>query len=409
MEDPPSVSDGTPVRDEPMRLLDHAASAPLSQAERAVRALTHERESAEPLEIQLLAATLDYPATLRTVAAAFVPRFADWGFIHLVDEAGVPRRVKVAHSDPGKAELAAQFQSLASGTLTGQCIRDRVPRLVREVNQDVLRWAAHNEHHFGALQALGPHSILVLPLLARDRCIGGITLMRAAHIPGFGEADLVAAQELMVPAALALDNARAAAADRQARDSAAEKADVERHARIEAERGVLRLRRLQSVAGSLASALALEAVGRIVFENGLSLMGAKSGTLALKNGEGNLEIGYSFGWPPAVLEQWRTFRADAPSLLAEVFRTQTPLWVDSFEALSQIYPSALELPRVCGEEAWAALPLVADGRVLGALGLGFPGRRHLDDAEREFVVAMAALAAQAIARVKLCRDDPGLR
>jgi hypothetical protein len=87
---------------------------------------------------------------------------------------------------------------------------------------------------------------------------------------------------------------------------------------------------------------------------------------------------------------------------------QTPLWVDSFEALSQIYPSALELPRACGEEAWAALPLVADGRVLGALGLGFPGRRHLDDAEREFVVAMAALAAQAIARVKLRRGSPGL-
>ena len=155
---------------------------------------------------------------------------------------------------------------------------------------------------------------------------------------------------------------------------------------------------MDTVAGSLASALAPEAVGRIVFENGLSLLGAKSGTLALANGEGDLEIAYSFGWPPAVLEQWHVFRADAPSLLAEVFRTQTPLWIDSVEALADVYPSAMELPRASGEEAWAALPLVADGRVLGALGLVFPGRRHLDDAEREFLVAMAALAAQAIAR-----------
>ena len=397
----PSLSARAPVRGEPLRLVDAggaASSAPLSQAERAARALAQERQSAEPLEIQLLAATLDYTATLRTVAAAFVPRFADWGFIHLIDDACVPRRVKVAHADPGKAELAAQFQLLASGTLTGQSIRDRVPRLVREVNQDVLRWAAHDERHFAALQALAPHSIMVLPLLARDRVVGGITLVRAAHIPGFGEADLVAAQELTVPAALALDNARAAAADRQARDSAAERADVERHARIEAERGVLRLRQLQSVAGSLASALAPEAVGRIVFENGLSLMGAKSGTLALGEGEADLEVIHSFGWPPAILERWRTFRADAPSLLAEAFRTQTPLWVDSFEALADAYPSAVELSRACGEEAWAALPLVADGRVLGALGLGFSGRRHLDDSEREFVVAMAALAAQALAR-----------
>ena len=185
----PSLSARAPVRGEPLRLVDAggaASSAPLSQAERAARALAQERQSAEPLEIQLLAATLDYTATLRTVAAAFVPRFADWGFIHLIDDAGVPRRVKVAHADPGKAELAAQFQLLASGTLTGQSIRDRVPRFVREVNQDVLRWAAHDERHFAALQALAPHSIMVLPLLARDRVVGGITLVRAAHIPGFG-------------------------------------------------------------------------------------------------------------------------------------------------------------------------------------------------------------------------------
>ncbi len=406
----PSLVNWFPAeRSESLRLVNGggAALAPLSQSERAVRALAQGRQPEEPLEIQLLAATLDYAATLRTVAAAFVPRFADWGFIHLLDEGGIPRRVMVAHADPGKAELAAQFQSLASGTLTGQAIRDRVPRLVREVNQDVLRWAAHDGLHLAALEALAPRSILVMPLLARDRVIGGITLMRAAHVPGFGEADLVAAQELTVPTALALDNARTVVADRLARDKAAESGDVERHARIEAERGVLRLRRLQSLAGSLASALAPEAVGRMAFDNGLSLLGPKSGALALAGGEAGLEIVHSFGWPPAILERWRTFPADAPSLLAEAFRTQTPLWIDSSEALSQIYPSALELPTANGEEAWASLPLVADGRALGALGLGFPARRHLDDAEREFVVAVAALAAQAIARARFPRGGRG--
>ena len=92
------------------------------------------------------------------------------------------------------------------------------------------------------------------------------------------------------------------------------------------------------------------------------------------------------------------------ALLAEAFRTRTPIWINSFEALSQVYPSAVELPKARAEEAWAALPLVADGRVLGALGLGFAGRRHLDDAEREFVVALAALAAQAIARAQHRRE-----
>ena len=193
-----------------------------SLAERAARSLAEglQGRHEEPFEIQLLASMLDYAAALEVVSAAFVPRFADWGFIHLVDEAGIARRVKVAHADPAKAELAEHFRSLApepgKATITGQAIRDRSPRLVREVSEHVLRWAAHDHRHYLALKALAPRSILVLPLLARGRCVGGVTLMRAEQTPGFTEADLVDAQKLIVAAALALDNA-----ERFARASAA--------------------------------------------------------------------------------------------------------------------------------------------------------------------------------------------
>lgn len=382
-----------------------APATPLTQAERAARALADGRREVEPFEIQLLTDALDYRATLRTVAAAFVPRFADWAFVHLVDEAGIPRRVKVAYADPARAELAAQFRSVAPGpgwaTLTAQSIRDGAPRLVRDVSEEVLRWAAHDERHLAALQALAPHSMLVLPLQARDRVIGGVTLMRAAQPARFVEDDLVAAQKLTVPAALAIDNARSIAAERFARDRAAEVADVERHARLEAERALTALRRLQGLAVSLSSPLLPEAVGRLVFDNGLSILEAKTGTLALARGEDELTIAYAFGWPKELLGQWRVFRADARSLVAEAFRTRAPLWIESFEALSQVYPSVVELPRARGEQAWAAVPLLADGRAVGALGLGFAQARRLSDAERELVLALAAMAAQAISRAAL--------
>lgn len=381
------------------------ATSSLSQSERAARALAEGRPQAEALEIQLLAATLDYRATLRIAASAFVPRFADWGFIHLADEAGIPRRVKVVHADPAKAALAAEFRALAPGpgwaTLTAQAIRDGTPRLVSEVNEDVLRWASHDDRHLAALRALAPHSMLVLPLHARDRTLGGITLMRAAQRPGFAEEDLVAAQRLTTPVALALENAQTIATERFVHDRAAEASDADRRARVEAEQGLLRLRRLQAVATSLASALVPEAVGRVVFDNALSLLGPTVGTLALAREEGTLAIAYAFGWPPAVLESWRTFRTDARSLVAEAFRTRTPLWIESFEALSQVYPSVVELPKARGEQAWAAVPLVADGHAIGAIGLGFDRPRRLDDPERDFVGACAALAAQAIARAQL--------
>lgn len=391
----PTVDDDVPA---------DAPSVPLSQAERATRALADGRREVEPFEIQLLTDALDYRATLRTVAAAFVPRFADWGFVHLVDEAGIPRRVKVAHADPAKADLAAKFRSVAPGpgwaTLTAQSIRDGAPRLVRDVSEEVLRWAAHDERHLAALQALAPHSMLVLPLQARDRIIGGVTLMRAAQPARFAEDDLVAAQKLTVPAALALDNSRSIATERFARDRAAEAADVERHARIEAERALVGLKRLQALVISLSAPLLPEAVGRLVFDNGLAALGAKTGTLALAVGdrEEELSIAYAYGWPKELLEQWRTFRVDAHSLVAEAYRTRAPLWIDSFEALSQVYPSVVELPRARGEQAWAAVPLLADGRAVGALGLGFGQARRLDDSERELVLALAAMAAQAVSR-----------
>jgi GAF domain-containing protein len=389
----PTVDDDTPAG---------AVETPLSQAERAARALADGKREVEPFEIQLLTDALDYRATLRTVAAAFVPRFADWAFIHLVDEAGIPRRVKVAHADPARADLAAKFRSVAPGpgwaTLTAQSIRDGAPRLVRDVSEEMLRWAAHDERHLAALQALAPHSMLVLPLQARDRVIGGVTLMRATQPARFTEDDLVAAQRLTIPAALALDNARATAAERFARDRAAEAADVERHARVEVERALTNLRRLQGLAVSLSAPLLPEAVGRLVFDNGLSGLGAKTGTLALARGEDELTIAYACGWPKELLEQWRTFRADARSLVAEAFRTRAPLWIESFEALSQVYPSVVELPRARGEQAWAAVPLLVDGRAVGALGLGFAQPRRLDDAERELVLALAAMAGQAVSR-----------
>ena len=214
------------------------APAPGSQAERAARSLAeglHGRQHAEPFEIQLLEATLDFGAALQVVSAALVPRFADWAFIHLVDEEGIARRVKVAHADAGKAELAEQFRSLApepgKATITGQCIRDRAPRLVREVSEHVLRWAAHDHRHYLALKALAPRSLLVVPLLARGRAVGGITLMRAEQVPSFTEADLLEVQKLTVAAALALDNAERFARGSTAPAAASSRAAGEREKR----------------------------------------------------------------------------------------------------------------------------------------------------------------------------------
>lgn len=197
------------------------AGAEPSQAERAARALEQGREPREVrLDRAFLEAALDPDRAIDTLVAAFVPRFADWCFVDLVDQAGVPRRVRVVPADPAQDSLASEMLSLGFGpgwaTPAAQAVRDRAPRLYREVTPELMAWATHGERHLAVFRAMGPTSLVAVPLLARGRVVGAVTIVRCARVPAFDEWALVVAGDIAAPAALAIDNARAYAAARAA-------------------------------------------------------------------------------------------------------------------------------------------------------------------------------------------------
>lgn len=186
--------------------------ASLSLAERAALALARDRGPREiPIDRAFLEASLDLRRAIRTVVAAFVPRFADWCFVDLVGEDGEARRVEVAPADPAHEPLAAEMLSLGVGpewaTPSAQAIRDRSARLYREVTPELLAWATANARHHAIFSAMNPRSIVAVPLVARDRCVGAITLFRSTMVPPLDEAAMVHAGEIAAPAALAIDNA----------------------------------------------------------------------------------------------------------------------------------------------------------------------------------------------------------
>ena len=384
-----------------------AELAHLSQSERATRVLEQDRGAREiPIDRAFLEAALDVRRTLRTLVAAVVPRFADWCFVDLLDGDGIPRRVEVAHADPAKASIAQEMRSIGFGpgwaTPGAQTVRDRTPRLYREVTEEIMTWATHGERHLAVLRAIKPNSLISVPLVARDRAIGALTLIRSAMTPGLDEQALRVAEELAVPAALALDNARWYQAERAARGNAEELADRERADLLEAQKAVLRLRRLESLAASLSGVLPSAAIARVVTENALSLLEPSSVTVVRASASGeSLEVVQAQGWPDDLVLEVRELKVDGPALVAEAFRTQTAIWLSTEEALGQSYPSAQELPRRIGDRAWAAVPLRVDGRSIGAIALGFPRPRDLDADERRFVLTVAQLAAQALERARL--------
>jgi signal transduction histidine kinase/CheY-like chemotaxis protein len=69
-------------------------------------------------------------------------------------------------------------------------------------------------------------------------------------------------------------------------------------------------------------------------------------------------------------------------------------WAARFPAASSIYPRVDEL-------SFALLPLIAQGRVIGLLGLCFEVERELDEADRDFLQVLARQCAQALERGQL--------
>ena len=161
----------------------------------------------------LLATTLDYEATLRNLARLAVPELGDWCVIDMLDEQAQMRRVAVAHVEPAKESLAWELErrypmrpddaySPARVAHTGRA------ELLPEVSEAILAEAAHDVAHLDLLRQLGLASSMSVPLIARGRTLGALTV--AISRPGrhYTREDLAFTEEVAARAALAVDNAR---------------------------------------------------------------------------------------------------------------------------------------------------------------------------------------------------------
>lgn len=160
----------------------------------------------------VLAESLDVATTLARLARHTVPFLADWCVIDVIEEPGKYRRVAGAHFDPEKAALLEELSrrhgpDKESPQLSARVLSTGEPQLRPDFTGDVLRAHARDEEHLRMLSALGTGSALAVPLTARGRTLGAITLISGTR-GRFGQADLALAQELARRAALAIDNAR---------------------------------------------------------------------------------------------------------------------------------------------------------------------------------------------------------
>jgi signal transduction histidine kinase/DNA-binding response OmpR family regulator len=161
-----------------------------------------------------LAESLDYATTLTRVAELAVPVLADWCFLDLLEEDGGARRVAVAHAGAAQATAVTRvehFSVLMSGNPAHpptRALREQRPVLIEDNDEARMRASAHSDEHFEAMKAVGAGSLMSLPLVARGRALGVLTLIVSVSGRRYGAPDLAIAEELARRCALAMDNAR---------------------------------------------------------------------------------------------------------------------------------------------------------------------------------------------------------
>jgi PAS domain S-box-containing protein len=160
---------------------------------------------------ELLAQSLDVETTLQRLADFAVPRLADWCAVDLLSD-GEINAVAVAHADPAKVQLARELQQRHPADPDAPVgapavIRSGESELHPELTEDLLAAAAPDDEALEIIRGLGLVSAMVVPLRAREKTLGALTLVAAESGRRFTSDDLDVAEDLARRAALAVDNA----------------------------------------------------------------------------------------------------------------------------------------------------------------------------------------------------------
>lgn len=192
-----------------------------------ISAIKRAQESARYLAraSETLSSSLDYETTLKELAQIVVPEFADWCAVDVVGDDGKVRQLAVAHSDPDKVRWAWELNKRYPPDPTSpsgvyNVLRTGRPELYSEIPQQMLDAGARDDEHRRIINEIGIKSAIVVPLIARGRTLGAMTLVAAESGRRYNQADLEFASELARRAALAVDNARLHRAESEARRAA---------------------------------------------------------------------------------------------------------------------------------------------------------------------------------------------
>jgi serine phosphatase RsbU (regulator of sigma subunit) len=169
----------------------------------------------------------------------------------------------------------------------------------------------------------------------------------------------------------------------------------------EANEANARLAALQDLTARLGTLTRPEEVAEVVLGQGVADLGGASGSLCLLSADGtSLEVAAHVGYTDEVTTSWGRFPLAAATPAGDAVRHGEAIYVSTQGELHDRYPIFGGRSSV-GDEALAVLPLKTSGHdSLGAMVIGFTRSREFPAADRRMLAALAAQAANTLARTQ---------
>ncbi|MDQ0693958.1 SpoIIE family protein phosphatase [Streptomyces sp. W4I9-2] len=174
-----------------------------------------------------IGSTLDVQRTAQELADFAVPRFADFVFVDLLenpfggDRPGTPAPAEGERPAMRRAGMSSVREGCPEAVVrVGETVDfvppphdahfllDGDPVLLPALDPDSHGWTVEQPGRAARLREFGLHSLISVPMRARDTVLGLTTFMRSQNPVPFDEDDVAPARELVARAAVCVDNAR---------------------------------------------------------------------------------------------------------------------------------------------------------------------------------------------------------
>ena len=178
------------------------SSEAVRDAERRARFLSEAME--------LLSSSLDVHRVLRDLAHLVVPRIADICAVDLIGADGLPQRVEIVHGFSGVPALPEGALGVVVPEISAiakRAIADSALQVISRADDEALRDVARNPALLEQLRRGGPYTLLVVPLVARQRVLGFLQFLNADVGRASSPEALLLADDLARRASVAVDNA----------------------------------------------------------------------------------------------------------------------------------------------------------------------------------------------------------